>query len=70
MYDQIEHIENLANNFDEMGPEYAFIKEKITNFNFPTKFKISFQGCHIAISKNGGLIAICKKMSFEYKKIE
>ena len=64
MYDQIEHIENLANNFDEMGPEYAFIKEKITNFNFPTKFKISFQGCHVAISRNGGLMAICKKMSF------
>ena len=64
MYDQIEHIENLANNFDEMGPEYTFMKEKITNFNFPTKFKINFQGCHIAISRNGGLMAICKKKSF------
>ena len=64
MYDQIESIENLANNFDEIGPDFSFMKEKITNFNFPTKFKINFQGCHVAISRNGGLIAICKKKSF------
>ena len=65
MYDKIEEdIENIANNFDNIAPEIAFMKEKITDFYFSTKFKISFKGCHIAISKNGGLMAICKKKSF------
>ena len=64
MYDQIEEdIENIANNFDKIAPEVAFMKEKITDFYFPSKFKINFNSCHVAISKNGGLMAICKKNS-------
>ena len=62
MYDQIEEdIENIANNFDKIAPEVAFMKEKITDFYFSSKFKINFDACHVAISKNGGLMAICKK---------
>ena len=36
-------------------------KEKKTDKD---KFNISFQGCHIAICPNGGLIAICKKKGY------
>ena len=48
MYDQIEEdIENIANNFDNIAPEVAFMKEKITDFYFPSKFKINFNSCHV-----------------------
>ena len=65
MYEQIkENIENIASNFDNMMKDNCFMKEKITNFYFPFKFKINFDNCHVAISKNGGLIAICKKANY------
>jgi len=64
MNEQIEEIENLANDFDTISPGNCFIKEKITNLYFPNKFKINFQDCHVAISKNGGLIAVCKKKNY------
>ena len=65
MYDEIEeNIEYIANNFENLTPDISFMKEKITDFYFPTKFKINFKDCHIAISRNGGLMAICKKKSF------
>ena len=64
MDEQLEGIENLATNFDTMSPGNCFSKEKITNFYFPNKFKINFQDCHVAISRNGGLMAICKKKNF------
>ena len=59
-----DHIENFASNFDNMAKDICFMKEKITNFYFPFKFKINFENCHVAISKNGGLIAICKKRNY------
>ena len=62
--DPLENIENLSNYFDSMTEDVFYMKEKISNFYFPTKFKISFEGCHIAICKNGGLIGICKKKNF------
>ena len=64
MNEQLEAIENLANDFDTMSPGNCFIKEKITDLYFPNKFKINFQDCHVAISKNGGLIAVCKKKNY------
>ena len=64
MNDPIESIENLAKNFDNMTSDVLFMKEKITNFYFQNRFKINFEGCHIALSRNGGLMAICKKKSF------
>ena len=59
-----ENTENLSNNFEEMSKGYYFIKEKITSFYYSSKFKINFKHCFIAISKNGGLIAICKKKGY------
>ena len=61
--DQIECIENLSSYFDEMGKK-KYMKEQITDFNDIDMFKINFRYCHISISKNGGLIAICKKKGF------
>jgi len=64
MSDPLENIENISNNFDAMTNDVSYMKEKISNFYFTTKFKINFEGCHIAICRNGGLIAICKKKAF------
>lgn len=64
MNDQIEKIENLANSFEKMSSEIFFTKEKIANFYPKIKYKINFDKCHIAISRNGGLMAICKKKAF------
>ena len=65
MYDEIEeNIEFIGNCFENLTPDISFMKEKITDYYFPTKFKINFKDCHIAISRNGGLMAICKKKSF------
>ena len=64
MSDPLENIENISNNFDAMTNDVSYMKEKISNFYFTTKFKINFEGCHIAICRNGGLIAICKKKHF------
>ena len=61
MSEQLEAIESLANYFDSVSPGNSFIKEKITNVYFPNKFKINFKNNHVAISKNGGLIALCRK---------
>ena len=64
MNDQIENIEIISTIFDEMGPELYFMKDKITSFYFPTKYQINFKGCFVAISRDGGLMAICKKKHF------
>ena len=64
MNDQIENIEKISTYFDEMGPELYFMKDKITSFYFPTKYQINFKGCFVAISRDGGLMAICKKKAF------
>ena len=64
MNELLEKTESLANNFEEMSKNYCFIKEKITNFYYISKFKINFKHCFVAISKNGGLLAICKKKGY------
>ena len=66
MNDQIKEIENISNNFDLISKGNYFSKEKITDLYFPNKFKINFNDCHVAISKNGGLIAVCKKNHLYY----
>ena len=64
MNEPLEEIENLATDFKSISQGNAFLKEKITNFYFTNKFKINFKDCHVAMSKNGGLIAICRKREF------
>ena len=64
MLEEIEILENISNQFEDMGKNQIFMKEEITNFNKIEKIRINFRYCHVAISKNGGLIAICKKKGF------
>jgi len=64
MIDQTRNLDNLSSNFDDIGNKQKYMKEQLTDFNKIEKFKINFTYCHIAISKNGGLIAICKKKGF------
>ena len=57
----MDNLESLANDFDAISPGNFFMKEKITNVYFPTKFRINYKEYFVAISKNGGLISICRK---------
>ena len=43
----------------------SFIKEQLSKFDKNEKLNINFKKCHVAISPNGGYIAICKKKNFE-----
>ena len=62
--DQTQNLEDISNHFDEMARNQIYMKEQLTDFTNIERFKINFTYCHIAISKNGGLIAICKKQGF------
>ena len=61
MIDQTEAIENLTTNFEKIDENTYFIKEKMTNTTFPKHLKMDFENTHVAISKNGGLMAFVKK---------
>ena len=68
MNEQYEKLESLANDFDAVSPNNYFLKEKITNVYFTNKFRINYKEYFVAISKNGGLIATCKKKSESLEK--
>ena len=61
MIDQTEAIENLTTNFEKIDENTFYMKEKMTNITFPKDLKLDFENTHIAISKNGGLMAFVKK---------
>ena len=72
MINEIDCLENISSLFEEMEIKNKnknkdipkFMKEQITDYDKLDLFKINFNYCHIAITKNGGLIAICKKKGF------
>ena len=65
MEDPVEALEQISLNFDKMDKNNYYMFQQITDFSKARSIiKINFNFCHIAISKNGGLIAICKKKSF------
>ena len=68
MNEQYEKLESLANDFNVISPNNCFLKEKITNVYFTNKFRINYKDYFVAISKNGGLIATCKKKSDSLEK--
>ena len=68
MNEQYEKLESLANDFNVISPNNCFLKEKITNVYFTNKFRINYKDYFVAISKNGGLIAACKKKSDSLEK--
>lgn len=64
MLDYKDNLEGIFSNFNSLGNDQKFMKEKIADYHEVRKIEINFNFCHIAISKNGGLIAICKKKGF------
>ena len=64
MFDQTDNLENISSYFDEMDKNELYMKEQLTDYSKIEKFRINFTFCHIAISRKGGLIAICKKKGF------
>ena len=64
MENPIDELEQFSFGFDKMDKNNYYIKQQFTNFSKSIAIKINFNYCHIAISKNGGLMAICKKKGF------
>ena len=73
MEDKIPDFEILTSNFREMDKNMYFMKEQLSKFELSEKININFNKCHVAISPNGGYIAICKKKDYyiedQYSKI-
>ena len=62
MEDILDKTDAINNNFEKTEGTNYYMKEQITYFEKPEK--IDFKECHVAMSPNGGLVAICKKKSF------
>ena len=60
----IEIIEDFEIKMDKLNNNFVLMKEKFAEFKDIDKVKINYKECHVAICKNGGLIAICKKKGF------
>ena len=64
MQDQLENLEIMSTNFDQICKNDYYMMERMTDLSKINRIKINFNFCHIAISKNGGLIALCKQKGF------
>ena len=64
--EKIEGLEVLASNFISTKKGPLFMKEKLTDLSSKSGFKLPFQFEYllVAISKNGGLIALCKTVNY------
>ena len=60
----IEIIEDFEIKMDKLNNNFVLMKEQFAEFKDIDKVKINYKECHVAICKNGGLIAICKKKGF------
>ena len=57
-----EELQSISNNFDKLEDGINITKKQISKFDVLEK--IDLNTCHIAISPNGGFIAICGKRGF------
>ena len=64
MEEPIEALEQISYSFDKMDKNNYYMLQQITDSRKARAIKINFNYCLIAISKNGGLIAVCKTKSF------
>ena len=64
MEDITEIVEKINTNSEELAEDNTYLKQQITDFYKTFEIKIDFNYCHIAISRNGGLIAVCKQKNF------
>ena len=65
MEEKIPDIEILGTNFKKMDEKMSFSKEQLSKFEKNEKLNINYKKCHVAISPNGGYVAVCKKRNFE-----
>lgn len=56
----IDQVESIATTFDKADDNVIFMKEFLCKAK-PIQGKIDFENCHVAMSKNGGLIAFIKR---------
>ena len=64
MIEQIlEDVDNIACSFDKPCDRMIFVKQSISNTT-EIKPEIDFDNFHIAMSKNGGMVALVKKTSY------
>ena len=59
----IEQVESIATTFDKPAENVIFMKELLAKTK-PLKPGIDFDNFHVAMSKNGGLVAFVKKSSY------
>ena len=60
----IDILEDIAIYMEKLDDNFILMKEQFIEFKEFDKIKINFKECHVAMCKNGGLIAICKKKGF------
>lgn len=65
---QIDYLELIAADFISTDNGANYSKEKIVQLNKSTKLTLEFNFINVAISRNGGLIALCKTASYYDKK--
>ena len=65
-----KNIQIKNKNYNEIATFYNeyYIKDIIINNTLLTKFTMNYKYTFVAISKNGGLIAICKRQGILYSK--
>ena len=61
---QIDYLELIAADFIQTDSSINYSKEKIVQLNKSEKLTLSFNFIMVAISKNGGLIALCKQKDY------
>lgn len=59
-----QNIETLQMSLNSMSHNVAFVREELTKLDKTQKLSINFNDCHVAVSRNGGLMAVCKKRGF------
>ena len=61
---KIDNLELIAADFIQTESQVNYLKQKIVELNKSDKLTIKFNFLHVAISKNGGLIALCKRKDY------
>ena len=61
---KLNFLDLMASDFIQTDSREFYTKEKITELNKSEKLVLSFQHIIVAISKNGGLIALCKQLDY------
>ena len=61
---QIDYLEIIAANFIQTDNLVSYSNEKIVELNKSEKLVLKYNFLHVAISRNGGLIALCKQKDY------